>query len=186
MIRKATTSGTTVKLIDGNVFVRPTFGTQVKVGRLDNGRLKVSDMDNYHHKSKSLGVDEGVLFSTLLNYTQIHFKFHGYPYATTRKHFAETSRKRSLMNGRSMMFLPLKKLNLGIGLAYDKHIADTEIKKREYPSDLAKWDVFDVFLEQIKRGITNNRLFNRWEKLINGNQTDNGRNSTSPLTTNNE
>ena len=185
-MRKAKFGDTTLKYVKNRVSVRPTFGAETVVGYIKNGKLSITDSDNYHHKSKSLGIDESVLFSTLLSYTQVHFKFHGFPYATTRSHFADTSRKRSLMNGRDMMFLPLEKLNLSIGLAYDKHKADTEIKKREYPSDLSKWDVFDVFIEQIRRGITNNRLFYRWEKLINGNQTHNGGRSTSSLTVNNE
>lgn len=157
---------TRLKFIDGKVFIKPTFGAEVLVGQIKDEKLYVKDKDNYHKASDALGLDKEVLFSKLLRYTQIEFKFHGYTYTTTRRYFVTYSVKKSLMNGRNMLFMHIPEIRLDKALKHDKFLADATIKKYSYPKNLKDMDIFEVFEEQRRRNVFNNRLLRRWEKLI--------------------
>jgi len=157
---------TRLKYIDGNIFVKPTFGTEVRVGIIKENKLTVKDKDNYHKASDSLGIDKEVLYSKLLRYTQIEFKFHGYVYSTTRKYFTIYSKKQSLMNGRNMLFMHIPEIRLDKALKYDKWLSDAHNYRYSIPRELRKMDIFDVFEYQRQRGIYNNRILRLWERAI--------------------
>ena len=165
-MRSQIIDSTRLKYANGKVYIRPTFGTEILVGTIEKDVLRIKDEDNYHKSSDSLGVDKAVLFSKLLNYTRIVFKFHGYVHETTRKYFVDKSYKKSLMNGRDLLFMRMRDIRLDKGLAHDKKFADSYNFKYSIPQNLKDMDIFDVFTSQRIRGINNNRLLRMWEKII--------------------
>jgi hypothetical protein len=165
-MRSQTIDTTRLKFVNGVVFIKPLFEPEVKIGYIKNSRLIVLDKDNYHKASNSLGIDKEIIWSKLINFTQIQFKFHGYRYSTTRRYFADFSYRQSLMNGRNMVFLSIKDIDLAKGLAYDSKLRDAYTYKYSIPQNLKDMDVLDIFDEQRKRGINNNRLLRRWEQII--------------------
>ena len=164
-MRKQIIDTTRLKFVEGVVFIKPLFGTEVKVGYIKDGRFIVRSKDNYHQASKSLGIDKEVIWTKALNYTQIEFKFHGHKMSTTRRYFADFSVKQSLMNGRNMVFMRMSDISLAKGLAYDKKLADAFTYKYSTPQNLRDMDIFDVFSAQRVRNISDNRLLRKWELI---------------------
>lgn len=148
-----------VKKVKNGVFITDDLNRRIFVGKIRMKTLTLLKKDNYHYTSASLGVDMNILLSKLLNYSLVQFDFHGRNYTTTRSYFINNGTSRSLFNGRDMMFLPLDKFGIVKALKWEKKF------KKSY-KDLDQMDVFDVFIEQIKHGMTSNDLFNTWFKRI--------------------
>jgi (p)ppGpp synthase/HD superfamily hydrolase len=155
------------------IFIKGPFAKPIKIGYIEKGLLVVQDFDNYHQKSKSLGLDKEVVFNDAIKYHRLRFMFHGHYLWTFRDFFAQFAQKRKLWNGRDMIFLPLKSFGLGVAFVW-------KTKMERLAKELATKEVFDLFEEQARHGVSHNKLFKIWQEEIsnikteenNGSQTD--------------
>lgn len=134
-----------------NIFVKPKLGHRVKIGELEGPTLYVTDRDNYHRDSKSLGLDKEILLNLDLDFTYIRFKFHKHTLITTRSFFADNSVEHNILNFRDMRFMPLSKFGLAKALKYERSIDD---------KSLASKDIFEIMATD------NSRVLNRWLRAI--------------------
>jgi len=155
-----------VTRVNENIFITSIF-KRIKVAKLIKNSLLVIDNDNYHRASKSLGLDREILYDETLGYHIIQLKFHGRALMTTRKFFINYGKKHNLLNGRDMLFLPTQDFELAKALRWENKIS-------KLVTGLKDFDIFTVFEEQRKRGLSEtNKLFRAWEQL----QTENSNGS---------
>jgi len=134
-----------------NIFVKPRIGERIKVGYIDGDSLHLTDKDNYHQESKSLGLDKEILFNLNLNYEYITATFHKHNLITTRAYFVDHSTEHNLLNFRDMRFLPLSEFGLAKALKYEREIKDQALVSK---------DIFDILKSD------NPRVLENWLKAI--------------------
>lgn len=137
------------------IFILDRLEKKIFIGNIEGDTFRFYDDANYHHMSKSLGVDYKVLISPLLRYRWLHFVYEGINYRTTRSYFYHHMLKLPQSSRRDMKFLPL-----------DKFGVDKALRWEEYMDNLAtaQLDLFKVFDEQRLTGEDNNEFLRQWEK----------------------
>ena len=151
------------------LFAKGILLKEMPVAILRSDCLRSIDQDNYHHKSKSLGVDKELLFSPRFKYRFMTFKFYNRIYVTLHNYFQVHSKERELYNGRKMLFLPLTAFGLAKSIKWEENLKSVR-------DNLDGLDVFQIFEEQRKRGMHTNILFNLWYNHLSKSQSKQERN----------
>lgn len=130
---------------ENNIFIKPMVGGKTKIGVIDNisETLYVTDKDNWHINSNSLGLDEEIIETPLLKFNFITMLFKGDELTTTRYYFWKNAKQQDLYNGRKMIFLPIRSFGTAKAL---------EVEKSDYLSKLSEYDVFDI-AEMERKGV---------------------------------
>jgi hypothetical protein len=115
--------------------VKPSIGSKVTVGEIKDGYFRVTDKDNYHIQSKSLGIDTKILEEIELDFCYITMEYHGRRLITTKRYFIDHAKSHNIFNFREMVFLPISEFSLAKALRYEK---DKQI------NSISSKDIFDI------------------------------------------
>lgn len=108
------------------------------IGLIENNTLIIHDKDNYYSPMHGLGIDYSVLQSPNLPYIYIQMKYRDNKLLTTRKYFWDHAKAFNLLNGRKILFLPIKDFGLDKATQYN-NLRD--------PNKLVQLDIFDIAKE---------------------------------------
>jgi len=134
------------------LLVTPKIGGEICVGSIKDTVLNITDKDNYHIESQSLGIDEEILLDEDLIFKLINIKFRGKILLTSRLYFIDHGIRKTLINGRDQSFLKISEFGLSKALKYEQGL--------QY-AKLATLDVFDILQ------LDNPRVYREWEKAMN-------------------
>lgn len=97
-------------------------GKRIYLGKVARGFLYVTDKHNYHSLSNSIGLDIEILKSHFLDYTTILFKRPEGAIVINREWFWRNGIEYDIGNGRRMIFVERRKIDIHRQLEYEKEL----------------------------------------------------------------